>query len=202
MRSGVVVAGGRSTRFGGADKAVADLAGTPMVRRVVDRVAPVVDDLVVNCRAEQVDAIDAALSGVEPAPAVATDPEPDRGPLAGIAAGLRAAEGEYAFVVACDMPFVDPDLARFLFDRAAGHDAAVPRPAEWYQTTQAVYRSGAMADACEAALADGEGRVLEAVEAVDAVTVGAAAVERHADPDTFVNVNTPAELAAAADRLG
>ena len=50
MRSGVVVAGGRSTRFGAPDKAVADLGGTPMIRRVADRIAPAVEELVVNCR--------------------------------------------------------------------------------------------------------------------------------------------------------
>ena len=45
MGAGVIVAGGRSTRFGERDKAVADLAGTPMIRRVVDRIAGVTDEL-------------------------------------------------------------------------------------------------------------------------------------------------------------
>ena len=91
MRSGVIVAGGRSTRFGDADKAVAELAGTPMVRRVADRVAPAVDEVVVNCRADQREAIDAALDGFDHPVSFALDPEPDLGPLAGIAVGLDAA---------------------------------------------------------------------------------------------------------------
>jgi molybdopterin-guanine dinucleotide biosynthesis protein A len=201
MRSGVVIAGGRSTRFEGGDKAVADLAGVPMVRRVVDRVAPVVDDLVVNCRSEQVPRLEDALAGVAPTPTYAEDPEPDRGPMAGIAAGLRAAEGGSALVVACDMPFVDPSFAADLFERAAGHDAAVPRPDEWFQTTQAVYRGDPMADACEAALDRGEGRIVEALSELDYVEVGVEAVERHASARTFENVNTREELAAAAERL-
>ena len=61
MRAVLVIAGGRSTRFGDRDKAVAELDGTPMIRRVVDRVADVVDEVVINCRADQVDPISAAL---------------------------------------------------------------------------------------------------------------------------------------------
>ena len=62
-RYAAVVAGGRSTRFGDRDKAVADLAGTPMIRRVADRLADVTDRLVVNCRADQRAAIEDAIAG-------------------------------------------------------------------------------------------------------------------------------------------
>ena len=125
MRSGVIVAGGRSTRFGDADKAVTELAGTPMIRRVADRVAPAVDEVVVNCRADQREAIDAALDGFDHPVSFALDPEPDLGPLAGIAAGLDAAGGTYALVVACDMPFVASALVSSLFERAEGDRKSV-----------------------------------------------------------------------------
>jgi molybdopterin-guanine dinucleotide biosynthesis protein A len=203
MRSAVIVAGGRSTRFGDRDKAVADLAGVPMVRRVADRLARVCDRLVVNCRTDQRDDIEAALGGHDPAFAVDTDP--DRGPVAGIRTGLRAVETEYAAVVACDMPFVDPDFVAYLFERAAGHDAAVPRPGEWYEPLQAVYRATVMADACDAALAateGGEPRILTPLETLDHVVVDGEAVAAHAASDTFDNLNTEAEFRAADDRLG
>ncbi len=64
--------------------------------------------------------------------------------MAGIATGLGAVDSEYAAVVACDMPFVDPAFLDYLFERAASHEAAVPRPDEWFQTTQAVYHAEAM----------------------------------------------------------
>mgnify|MGYP000367843854 FL=1 len=115
MRAGVIVAGGRSTRFGDSDKAVADLAGTPMIRRVADRLGRVVDELVVNCREDQVEAIEAALSDHALDPRFALDEDPDQGPMAGIATGLAAVESEYAAVVACDMPFVDPTFVGYLF---------------------------------------------------------------------------------------
>ena len=202
MTSAVIVAGGRSTRFGDRDKAVADLGGVPMIRRVADRLTSVCDRLVVNCRADQRDAIERALSGRSPAFAI--DSEPDRGPVAGIRTGLRAVESEYAAVVACDMPFVDPDFVRYLFDRAAGHDSAVPRPSEWFEPLQAVYRTTAMAAACDDALAastERAPRILTPIEALDVVVVGGDEVARHAASDTFDNLNTESEFRAASERF-
>ncbi len=200
-RSGVVLAGGHSTRFGDADKAVADLAGTPMIRRVVDRLEPVVGEVVVNCREDQVPAIEAALAG-GPEATFAVDPVPDRGPTAGIVTGLRAATGEYAAVVACDMPFVDPALIDHCFERAAGREAAVPRVDDrWFQTTQAVYRAAPMIAACECALERGDNRIVEPLSDLDYVVVEDDEIREHAPLETFENVNTREELEAAAERL-
>jgi molybdopterin-guanine dinucleotide biosynthesis protein A len=200
-RTALVLAGGRSTRFGEGDKAVADLAGTPMIRRVVDRVAPAVDAVVINCRADQTPSIRAAVEGAAPPISFAEDDYPDEGPTAGLATGLRAVETTYAFVVACDMPFVDPDFVEYLFDRAAGHDAAVPRPEQWFETTHAVYRAAAMAEAAADALAAGEERMVAPLFDLDFVVVDAADVREHAAPRTFENCNTRTDVADAARRL-
>ncbi|WP_336001074.1 molybdenum cofactor guanylyltransferase [Halorientalis halophila] len=199
MRSGVILAGGYSTRFGAADKAVADLAGTPMIRRVADRLEPVVDELVVNCRPDQRERLAAALTDIDLPVTVAEDPEPDQGPMAGIETGLRAANGEYAAVVACDMPFVDAEFVAYLFERARDYDAAVPQVEdEWFQTTQAVYRTAPMAAACADALADGEHKIVEPLFTLEYVVVDAAEIRAHAAEDTFRNINTREELEAAA----
>ncbi|QGA83335.1 molybdenum cofactor guanylyltransferase [Halomicrobium sp. LC1Hm] len=201
MHSGVVVAGGRSTRFGDGDKALADLAGTPMIRRVADRLAPVVDELVVNCRTDQRRDVAAALDGLDVPVSFAIDPVPDRGPLAGIETGLDAVAGEYAAVVACDMPFVEPALVGHLFERATGREAAVPRPDGWFQTTQAVYDADAMVDACRRALDDGQRRVAVTLDALDVAVIDRDEVERHATMETFENLNTREAVEAARDRL-
>ncbi|WP_254546327.1 molybdenum cofactor guanylyltransferase [Halomarina pelagica] len=217
MPTAVVLAGGRSERFGESDKAVADLAGTPMIRRVADRLVGAVDALVINCREGQVSAVRAALDGYPLPVAFAVDETPDEGPMAGIRTGLRAVEDEYAFAVACDMPFVEPDVVRYLFERAAGradeagadgeartrpYDAAVPRlDDEWFQTTHAVYRAAAMADACDAALERGERRIVAPLFELDYVVVDEPAIRARGSLDTFENVNTREEFAAAAERL-
>jgi molybdopterin-guanine dinucleotide biosynthesis protein A len=197
MRSAVIVAGGRSTRFGDRDKAVADLGGVPMIRRVAERLAETCDRFVVNCRADQRDAIETAMAGLDPT--VALDTDPDRGPVAGIARGLRAVDAEYAAVVACDMPFVDPAFLASLRADAAGRDAAVPRLDDrWFQTTQAVYRAEAMAAACDRALANGERKILAPLERLDRVVVGDETIRSRTTERTFENVNTTEEFAAAA----
>ena len=195
----VVLAGGRSTRFEGGDKLLADLAGESLVRRTVRRLAPTVGSVVVNCRGDQRDPLAAALDGLDISFAV--DPEPDAGPMAGIRTGLRAAPTAFAVVVAGDMPFADADLIEHLFDRVAGHDAAVPRVDDWFQTTQAAYRAERMADACDRALDRGETKVLAPLEELDWTVVEEATLREHGWLDSFENVNTRAELAAAAERL-
>ena len=201
MRAGAIVAGGRSTRFGDSDKAVADLAGTPMIRRVADRLGQVVDELVVNCREDQVEAISTALSDHTLDPRFALDEDPDQGPMAGIATGLGAVESEYAAVVACDMPFVDPTFVGYLFERAESHEAAVPRPDEWFQTTQAVYHADAMRDACRRALERGEHKIVEPLFDLDYVVVEREEILEHTTPATFENLNTREEFEAAVERL-
>ena len=202
MPTGVILAGGFSTRFEGGDKALADLAGQPMVRRVADSVAPSISTLVLNCRAEQRGALGDALDGYPHEVRFAVDPEPDAGPMAGIRTGLRAVPDEYALVVACDMPFVDGSFVQHLFDRAAGHDAAVPEVDGWYQTTQAVYRAAAMADACDRALERGDSKILAPLEELDWVVVDHETLDEAGWLGTFENVNTRGELREAAARLG
>jgi len=200
MRTGVVVAGGRSTRFGDRDKAVAGLAGTPMIRRVVDRLDAAVDALVVNCREEQVGSIEAALDGVGSV-RFATDDRPDEGPVAGVATAFDAVDSEYAAVVACDMPLVDPAFVSHLFERARGRDAAVPRPDEWLQPAQAVYRTEPTLAACRGALERGERRLRDVVAGLDHAVVEREEIRRHGSLASLENVNTPAELDAVAERL-
>ncbi|WP_049906685.1 molybdenum cofactor guanylyltransferase [Halorubrum tebenquichense] len=214
MTTGAILAGGRSTRFGDADKSVAPIAGVPMVRRVADRLAgtdgpvppgadrasggdAVVDELAVNCRPDQRDAIAEALSGVPLPVRWAIDEEPDLGPLAGIGNACRAATEPYAVVVACDMPFVDPAFLAAMREAVAesGAEAAVPRLEDrWYQTTQAVYATEPAAEACQRALDRGDRKVLALVDQVDAVVVDDEAIRSLTTEQTFANVNTRSEL--------
>jgi molybdopterin-guanine dinucleotide biosynthesis protein A len=203
-RAGLVLAGGYATRFGDRDKAVADLAGVPMGRRTVDRVAEATDAVVVNCRREQVPALRDALADRDDV-VLAPDPTPDRGPLAGIATGLSVLDAtavEYAAVVACDMPLVEPALLSHLFDRAAGHDAALVRTDDgWFQPTQAVYRIETMRTACAEALRDDDPRILAVLDDLDPVVIAASEVESVASMRSLTDVNTVVELERVAEWL-
>ncbi|ODR83126.1 molybdenum cofactor guanylyltransferase [Haladaptatus sp. W1] len=202
MPAGVVIAGGRSTRFGESDKAVAPLAGVPMIRRVADQLVDVADQLVVNCREDQRAAIDDAMSDYPLPVRFAIDTDPDTGPMAGIRTGLAACDHDYAVVVACDMPFVDPTIVSYLLNRADGYDAAVPRLGDgWFQPTHAVYRPEPMIEACAAALARGERRIVEPLFELEYVVVEENELREHGSLDSFENVNTREEFEHAETRL-
>ena len=201
--AGVVLAGGGSTRFGDADKLLAELDGTPLLRRVADRLAARTDRLVVAARPGERSTVRDLLAGIPAEVTVLTDPEPDRGPLAGMAVGLDAVPEryEYGAVVAGDMPFVDPALLDYLHDRAApDHDVALVRTEEgWYNTTQAIYRAAPVALGCERVLADGGGRILDAFEDLDALTVEPHELDGVVSMETFLDVDTREDLAEARD---
>ncbi len=169
-----------------------------MVRRVAERLSGL-DELVVSCRADQTAAIERALAGMDGR--CVEDPEPDGGPMVGVHTGLQALDTDYAAVVAADMPFVDAAFVSQLFERAAGHDAAVPRHKGWLQPTQAVYRTDAMADACASALSRGDRELRAALAALDCAVVTADEIREYADPRTFTNLNTREEFAAAERAL-
>lgn len=196
-RAGVVLAGGRSTRFGERDKAFAELGGAPLVARVVSRLGRAVDGVLVSCRGDQVDRLRRTLRGRGDVCTV-EDPVSDRGPTAGVAAGLRACRTEYAAVVACDNPLVDPDVVARLFDRAAGRSGAVPRVGGRLRPTQAVYRTAAMRRCCEAALG-ADGSLMAAIDLLDPVIVPEDDAVRGAGGRSFADVNTPEDLARARD---
>jgi molybdopterin-guanine dinucleotide biosynthesis protein A len=190
--SGVIVAGGRSVRMGDVEKTVLEIADTPMIRRVADRLCEVIDELIVNCRADQREAIAAALEGLDPSFAI--DEHPDRGPVAGIETGLKAAETEYSAVVAADMPLLDPGLFAYLLERADGHDAAVPRPGEWFEPLHAVYRTDRAIEACERALQAENPRIMEPLSGLDWIVVDRAELLENGSLDSFESVDTPDDV--------
>lgn len=204
MRSGLIVAGGRSRRFGSEDKAVANVAGVPMIRRVADRLAGVVDALVINCRDEQVASIREALNGYDPRVRFARDTMPDQGPMAGMATGLRTVEHEHAFITAADMPLIDPEIVAYLFERAVSSDcdAVIPQlDDQWLQTTHAVYRTNVMADACETALAAGKRKTVAPLRDIDYCVVNEREIREYGRLDTFENINTPEDRDSVVEKL-
>lgn len=185
--AGIVLAGGRSSRMG-TDKAGIAWQDSTLLARVVGALAPVCGEVVVVRAPGQV---------LPPLPAdvrTAEDAHPDRGPLEGMLAGLRAiAPGTIAFVCAVDAPFLGP---RFVGDVLAavepGSDAAVPRVAGRAQPLAAAYRRE-VAGEVEALLAAGGrsmGALLERLEVrwLDDLPGAAEAVR---------NLNTPAALERA-----
>ncbi|MBS0233265.1 MAG: molybdenum cofactor guanylyltransferase MobA [Proteobacteria bacterium] len=116
---GVILAGGRSQRFGGGDKALADLAGQSLLSRIIARFRPQVGRLVLNVNG---DARRFADFGVE---TIADRENPELGPLSGLLAGMdwaaeHAPDTRLIATVSADVPFLPNDLVSRL--DAARHD--------------------------------------------------------------------------------
>lgn len=108
--TGVVLAGGLSTRFGGVDKTRLPLGGRTLLQRAVDALVPVTGACVV-------------IGGV---PTVGVTSVPDRypgaGPLGGVLTALDAIDSSHALILAADLPFISGSLLRHV--QRAGADAA------------------------------------------------------------------------------
>jgi molybdopterin-guanine dinucleotide biosynthesis protein A len=142
----LLLAGGDSRRMGWP-KALLPVGGATLLEWIAEGLAPEFEGLLVAAREP---------GQVPPGlrPHFVADLHPGAGPLAGIEAGLAATEHEAVFAVACDMPHVEPELARRLVAEAAGYDAAVPRVGGRPEPTCAAYRRSAAAG-LSAALAAG-----------------------------------------------
>jgi molybdopterin-guanine dinucleotide biosynthesis protein A len=202
-RAGLVLAGGYATRFADGDKALAELRGRPLLCRVVDGLCPAVAGVVVNCRRAQLPGFRRVLRGAS-AVAFAPDPVPDRGPAAGLAAGLAPVAAPAVALAAVDAPFVDPALYEFLFGRLGprgGPDAAVPVVDGHPQPTRAVYRVEPALRAAVAAVRAGEASFRAVLDRLEVRRIAERAVLARTPRRTFTDVNTRADLEAAADAI-
>jgi molybdopterin-guanine dinucleotide biosynthesis protein A len=182
--TGVILCGGSARRFAGRDKPLALLRGSMLVEHVRDRLAPQVQRVVISCNRN----MDVYRRWGD---TVVTDAVPERGPLGGLLAGMRAATTPYVFVCPGDAPLLPTTLverlARALAGRAA--DLAYPHDGERAQHLFALVRRDAV-EHVRRFLDDGDRAVHRWVEQMRAVSIDARA-DRHA----FVNVNSAGDLA-------
>jgi molybdopterin-guanine dinucleotide biosynthesis protein A len=127
----IVLAGGGSSRLG-SNKALKLVGGESLLQRAIERVALISDQILVIGSAYQRGF--PANSGIE----YREDLYPGKGPLGGIYTGLLASKSDYNLVVACDLPFLNVELLRYLIKLSPGFDAVVPRVGK-VQPLHAVY---------------------------------------------------------------
>lgn len=187
--TGVIQAGGKSTRMGGQPKALIELGGRRIIERVVAALTGLMDDLLIVTNTPE----RYAYLGL----AMVPDVYPDHGSLGGIYSGLKAASGEAAFTVACDMPFLHREVVRLVVEQAALGDVVIPRVGEQLETLHAAYQKTCL-PLMEERLLAGRLKIVGFFDRVRVLEIPEAAVARLADPAlVFMNVNTPDELERA-----
>lgn len=194
--TGVILAGGESSRFDYVNKAFFEIGGESIVERVYQVVRAIFDDIAVVTN----NPLDYLQWDVR----LTTDVFPCRSSMTGVHAGLFLAETPYVFVCGCDTPFLQKAVIEAVL-AGLDHtvDIVVPRKANgWFEPLCAVY-SRACLPAMEACLRRKKFDIKRIFKQFRVKYVDEESLRR-IDPElvSFFNVNTPEDLRQAREMLG
>lgn len=186
--TGVILAGGKSDRMG-KNKALMLLDG----RRLIDLVIAVLrevfaDLLIVTNRPELYADLQLPIVG---------DVYPDKGALGGIYSAIYHAPTPYCFVVACDMPFLNTAVIRYLTSQIVNNDVVMPDIHGEMEPLHAIYSKTCLQPILRCLEAN-RLKIISFLPDVRVCTVVASDIQRF-DPNLlgFQNLNTPEEFQAA-----
>ena len=190
----IVLAGGKGLRLG-RDKALETVNDRYLLQRVVSRLSSFNSNIIIVTAAKR------PLPHFNGYPKIimATDTYPGKGPLGGIYTGLATSDSVYNLVVACDMPFLNQALLRYMIQLSANFDLVVPRWDGMVEPLHAVYSKGCLAPV-ESLLKQGTLNIAKLFTLVKVRYVEAEEIDRF-DPKhlSFFNINTEADLKMARE---
>ena len=186
----IVMAGGDSSRMG-TDKASLLLDGQTLLQSVMATMQQLFPQVIVSVRQPR--------AGID-LPQVC-DEEPDGGPLAGLVASLGKIETPWAFMVACDMPFVVPGVVELLAKYRLQHQVVVPVVHGHPQPLAAFYAASCLGP-LRASLAAQQKSLRNVLKQLDVRYVDEAEM-LEADPllRSFFDLDTPQDVAAARNEV-
>lgn len=117
----------------GQNKAFLKYKGLSFIERIIKKLASVTGSIIIVTNKPELYFELRAVAEVVP------DIYPSRGPLGGIHAGLKISPTLLNFVVACDMPFIDHTLVRYMIKEAEEFDVVVPKIGTYLEPLHAVY---------------------------------------------------------------
>ncbi len=193
----IVLAGGRASRLG-HNKAQVNIGNKTLFQRVLCGISFINGEVIVVSGGKE----SFPWLTTQPRHRAVTDIYPGKGPLVGIFTGLGVSCSQYNLVVACDMPFLNRGLLRYMTELAAGFDLVIPRLGDMVEPLHAVYSKGCWAPIERMIEQDNLG-VNRLLSLVRVRYVEADEIDRF-DPAhlSFFNVNTEADLEAARQVVG
>jgi molybdenum cofactor guanylyltransferase len=179
--TGIILAGGKSSRMG-FDKGMAELNGKPMINWVIAHLQAVCSHIIIISNNEVYQQLGFP---------VYADIYKDTGPLGGILTGLAYTDTGYNLVLACDMPYVKPELLRHLLTFADDYSLVVPSVNGRFEPLCAFYHKKTYAG-MEDLLRQGTRKMQEVIGqfAYKETRIEETCV----NPEVFTNINTPREL--------
>jgi len=189
MMTSIILVGGKGSRLG-RDKALEVIGGESLIQLVVQRLRLVSQQILIVGSPCQLDL--PFNCGIE----YKEDLYPGKGPLGGIYTGLVASKSLYNLVVACDMPFLNIELLRYMIKLSPGLDAVVPR-VKRIEPLHAVYSKSCL-DGMKTQLENNQLGITHFLNTINVKYVEQAECQRF-DPEllSFFNINSEADLAQA-----
>lgn len=183
--TGVILAGGESTRMG-KNKAFIEINGKRIIDRTVSLFREIFDDVLL--------VTNTPLDYIELKVRIVTDLVPGKGSLGGIYTGLFFSSSPKAFFVGCDMPFLDRRVIQYFLSLAQTADVVVQRTKDYWQPLHAIYPR-TLLKPIERLLQQGELTIFKAYQGLRVREVTGEELKPF-DPDlhTLSNINTPEEL--------
>jgi molybdopterin-guanine dinucleotide biosynthesis protein A len=192
--TGVILAGGRNSRFSGNNKALIPVAG----KRILDRIYEVFTNLFDNILLVTNDPLQYMPWDFD----IVADIYPFRSALTGLHAGLFYITTPYAFFAACDIPFLKKEVVEILFDGLEpGIDIVIPETSKGVEPLCAIYSKRCFKPIEENLLIKSY-KIQHIFQKVRVKKIFEN-ILRTVDPDltSFSNINTPEDLAKAEERL-
>ena len=187
--TGVILVGGKSRRMG-QDKALLDLAGQPLIGRIIGVMQSCFKHLLLV--GDQPERFTSYNLPVVP------DSYPGSS-LGGLYTGLHAAATERIFVTSCDIPFPNPELIRLICAEAEGYDAIVPATDGGLEPLFALYAKSCL-PVMQTALEAGNFRITAVLQQLQIKTIAPEQLGQiDADGRALLNINTPEEYAACKE---
>ena len=183
--TGIILAGGKSSRMG-QDKAFILFSGRPLIEVVIENLSSLFKNLLIISNNQSL----YAKYEIEVQPDILEG----KGPLGGIHAGLHFSKTKYAFVTACDMPYLNPELVRFLSNETGDYDVIIPEFRQRLEPLCAIYSSNCI-EPIEKHLSSGNLKITDFISQVNTCVINEKDV-RSFDPEglSFVNINTPEDI--------
>jgi FdhD protein len=180
--TGVILAGGESRRMG-SDKSLLALSGERFIERSYQLMASLFEEVLIVTNSPDLYA-DIPCRKVP-------DIYRGKGALAGIHSGLHHASQEQIFVVACDMPYLQPELIRYICQENGAAEVHIPHSSHSLEPLHACYRKSCLA-AMEVVLENDGRRIIDFFPAVSVAEIPDENWKRF-DPQglSFHNINTP-----------
>ena len=190
----IVLAGGKGIRLG-RNKVLESVGNRSLLQRVVNGINFLKSEIIIVTASGQ----SLAQLADHPRLRIITDIYPGKGALGGIYTGLAASNSFYNLIVACDMPFLNQALLRYMLQLSSDFDAVVPRLGNMVEPLHAVYSKTCLAP-LEWLLKQGNLKVSDILPLVKVRYVEAEEIDMF-DPKhlSLFNINTEADLQEAGE---